>query len=189
DDDLGGVELAGGRVVLELLDQVEGELLHGGDLANGPVLVAERLLHLEPLVAGDRVGPPSEHEAGTGGGEGHADGVAGTGLGDDGFELEPLGQVVPLELGVELPLVDEVDGERLGPGGRLRLGELGRRGRRNRGSGWVCIGCKRPEGTDQRGEGEEWEAHEEGSLRALDGGVASGGGVRELYGGGGGLGR
>src|SRR2546423_1474203 len=75
-------------------------------------------------------GPPFEDEQGAVRGEGHADRVDDLRLGEDGLDAEPFGEEVAFELGVELALIDERDGERQRPGGRLRQGELGGRVRR-----------------------------------------------------------
>ena len=55
DDHLRRREIPRRRLVVVLFHQVGRELLHRGDLAHRPSFVAECLLHLEPLVARDRV--------------------------------------------------------------------------------------------------------------------------------------
>ena len=120
-------ELPGGRVKREVFHHVQSELLHCGDLLGRAILEAERLFHFEPVALGNGVGHPLHHEQAAIRAEGHADRIDHLGVVEQHFHAEALGQQVALELGVELALIDHLDWEGQRLGGRLRLGELGRR--------------------------------------------------------------
>ena len=92
DDGLGLGELAGRGIVLEELHEVGRELLHRRHLPGGAVAVAERLLHLEPLVPGHRVRAPFEDVQVAVRVERHAHRVGGVGGVDHHLRLEALGQ-------------------------------------------------------------------------------------------------
>ncbi len=122
EDDFGLIPGAGAPGVLEDLDDVLDVLLHGGDLANGAVLVSESL-H-EFLRIGARVGPPFEDMGRAVGGKGHADGIDHGGSLADDFDFDAFGRLVALEARIALALVNNLEPGRRRLGGCLGLSEI-----------------------------------------------------------------
>ena len=124
-DHLGRVVLPRRRVEDEVFHEIGRELLHGGHLPRRAVLIAEGFEHGEPLIAGDGIGPPFEHEQTAVRPEGHADGIDHVRFAEQDFHTEAFGQRVAFELGVEFTLIDHLDRKRGRLGGRLGLREFG----------------------------------------------------------------
>ena len=122
EDDFGLIPGAGAPGVLEDLDHVLDVLLHGGDLANGAVLVSESLHEFLRIGAG--VGPPFEDVGRAVGGKGHADGIDHGGSLADDFDFDAFGRLVAFEARIALALVNNLEPGRRRLGGCLGLSEI-----------------------------------------------------------------